>query len=180
MATANNARGFHVKGLTSFVLIIASVVMIVSGVLLYAGPHGPAARGWTFLWLGKGQWDGLHMTSALLFTIAALFHLIWNWGLLWGYLKNKAAAGLNLKLELAVALLVGVVFIGGTVLNVPPFSSFLQLRRTLGTMWSGPAGETPGGHGQGKGPGPAAGHGQGTGHGETAGQGHGAPGHGQP
>jgi len=152
MANASPSTRFNVKGFTSLVLLVASLVMAISGVVLYIGPGGPAARGWTLLWLGKGQWNHLHMTSALLFLVAAVFHLIWNWGLLWGYLKRKAKGGLNLKVELAVALLVGAVFVAGTILDVPPFRSFFQLKRAVGGLWSVPAGEAAPGHGLGHGP----------------------------
>jgi len=163
MAIATKRARFNVKGFTSFVLVVASGVMAASGIVLYVGPHGRVAHmtGWTSLGLGKGQWTNLHMTTALLFLIVAVFHLVWNWSLLWGYVKNKAAAGLNLKLELAVALLVGVVVVGGTIMDVPPFRSFIQLKRTIGNLWSGPAGDAAGGHGQGPGRGQGAGQGQG-------------------
>lgn len=166
MSDASKSARFNVKGFTSFVLAVAFLVLAVSGVVLFIGPRGRAAHaiGWTLLGLDRGQWNHVHMSGALLFLVASVFHLVWNWGMFWGYLKKKAA-GLNLKLELAVALLIGVVLVCGTILDAPPFSSFFELKRTINGCWAASADETtPGdGHGRGQGHGGGQGRGQGRG-----------------
>ena len=163
MSTLCEARTtcFNYKGFTSLVLMIAFLVMSLSGILLYAGPHGPAP-GWTFLGFGKGVWKDLHMTSATLFLIAAVFHLIWNWSMFWGYIKKKAEASLNLKLEMLVALIVGVALVAGTACKVPPLSTIVEMKRTLGGLWGGGEARPPAGHGQSPAAGHPAGEGQGT------------------
>jgi len=164
MSNAPRPPRFNVKAFTSLVLTVALLLVGVSGVVLYVGPHGRVAHttGWTLLGLGKGPWTHLHMTGALLFLIAASFHLVWNWGLLWGYIKKRAAVGLNLKAELAAALVIGAVVVGGTILDIPPFRSFIQLKRTINNCWT-TADAPAGGHGQGQGPGGGQGRGQGGG-----------------
>ena len=156
---------FNVKGFTSLVLMIAFLVLDASGIVLFIGPHGRVAHstGWTLLGLDKGQWMHLHLTTALLFLMAALFHLIWNWGMFWGYIKKKAARGLNLKLEMAVALVIGVLLVGGTIMDVQPFRGFVQLKRTIGNSWA--VGDDEHGSGQGMGQGRGRGGGQGQGRG---------------
>jgi hypothetical protein len=142
------AACFNYKGFTSFVLMIAFLALGLSGVLLYVGPHGPAARDWTFLGLGTRGWNHLHLTTAALFLLAALFHLVWNWSMFWGYIKRRAAAGLNLKLELLLALVIGVAVVAGTVYDVPPFSSIVEWKRALGNAWGSGEIGPPSGHGQ--------------------------------
>jgi hypothetical protein len=124
--------------------MIAFLAMAVSGVLLYVGPHGPVARNWTFLGLGKRDWNHLHMTTATLFLVAFIFHMIWNWSMFWGYIKKKAEAGVNLKIELLAAFLIGAIVIGGTIYDAPPFSLIIKWNQTLRKSWGGEPGRRHG------------------------------------
>ena len=194
MDQSKKSARFNVKAFTSLILMATFLVIAISGVVLYIGPHGRVAHttNWTLLGLNKGQWNHLHMTGALLFLIAAVFHLVWNWGMFWGYIKKKGKAGLNLKIELALALILGIVVVAGTIVDIVPFSSFFELKRTINSHWAPPSdgevgpgrgqgrgqGQGPGygqgrGQGQGRGLGPGRGKGQGLGHGQGQGQGRG-------
>jgi hypothetical protein len=113
---------FNVKGFTSLVLMVAFLIMAVSGIMLYVSPRGRVANwtDWTILGLGKHEWAAMHMNSVFIFLIASIFHLVWNWKMFWGYIKKKAA-GLNLKIEMLLALIIGVLVVGGTIAYFPPF-----------------------------------------------------------
>ena len=112
------------------------------------------------LGLGKGGWNHLHMTSASLFLIAAVFHLVWNWSTFWGHIKKKGTPGLNLKVELVLALAIGAALVVGTIYEVPPFSSIVELKRTIGNSWGGGEMGPPGEDGQDAGHGPGEGQGR--------------------
>ncbi|NLE39111.1 MAG: DUF4405 domain-containing protein [Pirellulaceae bacterium] len=137
-------RRFNVKGFTSLVLTIAFLIVTVSGVCLYASPRGRVANwtDWTLLGLGKHDWSAVHMNSVVLFLIAAVFHLIWNWTMFWGYIK-KRAGGLNLRLEMFVALVIGLVFVSGPLRDLPPFSSLVAANEAIKNYWEQQAAESP-------------------------------------
>ena len=140
MSSKTNGKRFDVKSLTSLTLTVAFLGITVTGIMLYVAPHGPTARDWTFWGLGKRDWNHLHMTLAALFMIATVFHLIWNWSMLWGYIKKRTEAGLNRKLELVCSILIGVVVVTGTLYDIPPFSSIIQWKQTLSGSWGGDEG----------------------------------------
>ena len=67
-----------------------------------------------------------------------------NWQIFWNYIRKKAT-GLNLKLEMAVAVLLTAVLVAGTLTQVPPFSSTSALNDTIKDYWEQdvPAGPAP-------------------------------------
>ena len=137
-------RHFNVKGFTSLVLTVAFLIVTVSGVCLYASPRGRVANwtDWTLLGLGKHDWSAVHMNSVVLFLIAAVFHLIWNWTMFWCYIKKKTG-GLNLRLEMFLALVIGLVFVSGTLRDLPPFSSLVAANEAIKDHWEAWAAESP-------------------------------------
>jgi hypothetical protein len=94
--------------------------------------------------LDKHGWGAIHMNACLLVLIAAGVHLALNWRVFLSYIKRKAA-GLNLKIEMAAALLITAIVVTGTVLQVPPFSSTTALNEKIKAYWEqgAPAGPAP-------------------------------------
>jgi len=130
-------RKFQMKGFTSLLLAFSFMVLVFSGVILYFTPQGMIAHwsNWTLFGLGKEQWADIHICDSLLFLIATILHLYLNWRIFWSYIKKKAA-GLNLKRELAAALVVTVVVVAGTHFSVPPLSNIIDWNSQIKRYWA--------------------------------------------
>ena len=98
-------RKFHWKVFVSFYVVFSFLALAVSGIVLYVAPPGRIANWsiWTLGALSKAQWQAVHTIVALLFIVAAGFHLYFNWKVLMAYLRSKLAEGLRMKWELAGA-----------------------------------------------------------------------------
>jgi len=130
---------FHYRGFISFTLLVSFLVMCISGVVLYICPSGRIAHwtDWRLLGLTKESWDAVHTISSLLFLIVAIFHLfLFNWRAFWNYIKRKTQAGIRLKKELAIALILNIIILVGTIAYVPPFSSIMDLGGQIKESWA--------------------------------------------
>ena len=138
-------RSFSMRGFTSLLLTLSLLAMTFAGVMLYLSPRGRVANwtDWALLGLGKEQWSSVHMNASLLFVIVAVLHLVLNWSVFFSYLKKKAAAGLNMKKELALATLIALVWVAGTIAEVPPFSSVVALNDDIKDYWEQQATRAP-------------------------------------
>ena len=108
---------FQLRGFTSILLSLSFIVVVATGLVLWLS-HSPQTFG-----IGKGVWKHTHIFTSLLMLIAGLIHLWLNWKVLWSYLWNKTAGGLNQTRELALAVIVMAVvlvpgFFGGH--GMPP------------------------------------------------------------
>ena len=136
---------FHWKVFTSFYVVFSFVVLAVSGIVLYIAPPGRIANWsiWRIALLSKAQWQSVHTIVALLFLVAAGFHIYFNWRVLVAYLKSKLHEGLRMKRELASASAAGILLLTATVAGVPPFSTVMTLGETAKNSWSTTATEPP-------------------------------------
>ena len=142
-ATTQERRSFRWRGLTSFVVTLAFLVLATTGVILYVSPQGRVANwtDWTVLGLDKEQWAAVHTTSALLFVIASAFHIYFNWDVLVSYVVRKRR--LHLKRELAVAAAVVTVVFAGTAAGIPPFSNIADLNDRIKAHWESRSVQAP-------------------------------------
>lgn len=121
---------FQFKGFTSLLLSLFFLALSVSGVILYLTPRGRMANwtGWTMLGLEKQAWQALHIGVALLFLVAAVVHLVFNWGMFWGYLKK-------LRFEALAALLIAG-FVGvASVQGLAPFGILMTWNNQIKDYW---------------------------------------------
>lgn len=128
---------FHYKGFVSFLMALGFGVLTVSGAVLYIAPRGRVANwtGWSLGGIEKENWAALHVVVALLVVVAAVFHLLFNWRIFWGYLKTRVESGLNKKRELAAALGVTLLVAGGTLWGLQPFQSVTRLSEQIKDSW---------------------------------------------
>jgi uncharacterized protein DUF4405 len=138
-------RRFSMRGFTSLLLTLSMLVMAFAGVMLYLTPRGRVANwtDWTLVGLGKEQWATLHMNASLLFVIVAVLHLVLNWSIFLSYLKKKTAAGLHMKKELALAMLIALVCVAGTITELPPFGAVAALNDDIKDYWEQRATRAP-------------------------------------
>jgi len=128
---------FHMRGLTSFIVTWSFLIVLATGCVMYATPQGRVAHwtGWTFLGLGKEECSGVHMVASIAFIVAAGFHLYFNWGIFASYFKTKMRSGFNLKREFAVATVLTLAVLGGTILNIPPFGLVARWNEDIKVYW---------------------------------------------
>jgi len=124
------------------------VPLILTSIVLYVVPEGRVAywSDWRFLGLSKTQWGDIHTTLGFLFLAAGCLHLFYNWKPVTAYLKNRAKQLKVFTPAFSVALLANLVFIGGTLLNVPRFSTILDFGASFKEAAAVKYGEPPYGH----------------------------------
>lgn len=122
-------------------LFYSTVMIIVSGIVLYIMPHGRVAyfTGWTFLGLGKDAWDNLHVVFGILMVIVAVWHIVVNWKVLKKYLIAK---------ESLFSLLIVVFIIFGTVNNLQPFKAVSDFEEYVKSLWPQNKYQIPIAHGE--------------------------------
>lgn len=133
------------RQITSIVLFLSTLIMAITGVVMFAMPgHGPGSGGSHFLGLDKGQHKELHIVFMIPLVVAAVLHVVWNFRPLVSYLKLRSPARNRQTLGIAVAVAIVLLFAGGTLARVEPFTRFVQLGHRLSHGGSGP-GQIPGG-----------------------------------
>ena len=123
----------NLRKITSLTLLCSFVLLVVTSIVLYIVPEGRIAywSDWRLLWLTKTQWADVHTNSGFLFLAAGLLHLWYNWSPIITYMKNKAKELRIFTPAFTVALLVNSIFILGTLLHLPPFSTILSFGQSF-------------------------------------------------
>ena len=121
----NKKMKISIRSFITLLLTFCFIMLALSGIFLYVAPQCRVAEeiGWRMLGLKKDQWASIHMTSALVFLILSIIHLlIYNWKTFVAYLKPRASRILSMRPELLFSLLAAVTLLIGAALIVPPFS----------------------------------------------------------
>ncbi|MDX1809758.1 MAG: DUF4405 domain-containing protein [Sulfurospirillaceae bacterium] len=130
---------------TSLSITISFIVMVYSGIFLFISPKGRVANwtNWEILGLTKHQYISLHITFMVLFIVGMLLHLYLNWSPLMSYLKNKERIFSLFTKEFVLALGLALVFIFGTLYQIPPFKTFVNFEDTIKAGWEKKQNEPP-------------------------------------
>ena len=141
----NRRLKFRVRALTSVLITSAFVVLLVSGIILFAAPPGRVANwtNWALLGLRKSEWAGLHITFSALFLLATILHLVFNWRPLVSYFRLRLGEATELRWEWAAALVLAIAVYAGTRANVPPFSSLIAYSESWRESWETPRQRAP-------------------------------------
>ena len=143
-------KKFSWRGWTTFVTVIAFIVDLISGIILYISPPGRVANwtNWQVWGLSKEQWGAIHTIFGyvLLFIIAV--HIYYNWKMLWHFIWSKVRKAVNLRKEMVGAALVCLIVFMGTLWEMPPFSSTMELGEYFKDSWEENKAETPVAHGE--------------------------------
>ncbi|MEA2029086.1 MAG: DUF4405 domain-containing protein [Campylobacterota bacterium] len=136
------------KKITSLVMLWAMIVMTYTGVMLFIAPPGRVAHwaNWELLGMSKELYGQLHTTFMVLFIVATILHLYYNWKPLTSYMKNQAKKLVIFTKEMIVATALTLLFIVGTVYEVAPFSSFLNFGEDVKESWEKDYGTAPYSH----------------------------------
>lgn len=132
-----NNKGFKWRGFATFLLALGMLVEIVSGIVLYITPPGRFANwtNWTFWGIDKHMWGAIHTVFGYLLLIIIALHLYFNWRVILHFTWNKLRHTFNLKWELAIAVLIAVLVFAGTLWNVPPFSTVMDIGNEAKLSW---------------------------------------------
>lgn len=137
-------KAFQWRSLASFILSITFIVLLVTGIVLYIAPRGRTANwtNWMFGGLDKEQWAAVHINLSLLFVLFGVVHIVLNWRPLWAYIKKKSG-GLNRVPEMAVAIVLSLFFIVGSIVLLPPFSNVMDVNMAMKDYWERNAAVAP-------------------------------------
>ena len=128
---------FKLRGMTTFLVTISFIVDTLSGIILYVAPPGRIAHwtDWTCWGLDREEWVAIHTIFGYLLLIIVGLHLYYNWRTFINFLWHKVFRALNLKRELYVATLISLGVFLGTLWNLPPFSTTMDLGEKAKDSW---------------------------------------------
>jgi hypothetical protein len=126
-----------IKKVVSLTLGFSFLVMSVTGLFLYIIPKGRVSHwaDWKMLGLNKGQYIDLHITSMVLFMVVGVWHIYYNWKPIVSYLKNSTKKVTFFKKEFLIALVLNILFVGGTLVNIQPFQGILDFGHYAKNYW---------------------------------------------
>lgn len=125
------------RNLSSFFLTLSSIIILVSGIVLFVAPPGRYAHAvdWRILGIDKGQWEAVHTLFSFVAVIFATIHLVINWKALVNYLWDRAKHAYRLKRELTISIVLTLIIGVGTILAWPPFSTIMDWGEVFSNTW---------------------------------------------
>lgn len=134
------ASGFNLRSFTSFLLVISTFIMSLSGFILYVAPPGRIADWgtWKLMLFTKAEWQILHTIFSYLFFILVIIHLFFiNRKTFLTYIKSKLKAGLNRRWEMVAAITISLLIFAGALRSWTPFSPVMKFGDKLKESWEG-------------------------------------------
>ncbi len=129
-------------------MLFSFVLLVLTSIILYIVPHGRVAywSDWHLWGLSKIQWGNMHVNLGFLFLLSGSLHIFFNWKPLIAYMKNKSRTLQIFTANFTVALVL-VLFVGiGTLMNIPPMSTVINLGEVFKERAAEKYGEPPYGH----------------------------------
>lgn len=119
------------KKITSLTMLLSFVVMSYTGIILFVAPPGRVANwiNWKILGLTKTEYSNLHSTMMVLFVIASILHIYYNWRPIKNYLSNRAKQIVIVTKEMVIATLLVTLFVCATLTLTPPFFKLFNMGR---------------------------------------------------
>ena len=126
-------KPLNYRAFASILTGFSFILMTVTGLVLFFTPSCRIARdtSWSVLGYNKDQWIDVHIWFSIVFVIASIFHIYFNWAVLVCYFKAKVRRGLSLRAEWIVALAACGIIYAGTIYEVPPFSTLMAWKDTF-------------------------------------------------
>lgn len=125
------------RSLTSLSVMAGFLIMSLSGVVAFVNPQGRIAfwTDWSMFGLTKEQWGDIHILSSLLFVVAGVIHIYYNWRPLMNYLGQKVSSGRKHQREIVVTILLSLVIVVSAIWRIPPLSYLLDLNAYVKELW---------------------------------------------
>jgi hypothetical protein len=136
------------RNFISLTAMVSFAVLVLTGIVLFVQPHGRVAYwvDWRLLGLSKTQWDSTHINAGILFLLAIVFHIYYNWRSIALYLKDKAGRLWVNNRPLGIALLITALVVCGTIAGTPPFCWVMDLNESIKGSAARTYGKPPYGH----------------------------------
>ena len=131
-------KRFDWKSFISFGLFFSFFVIALTGLALYIAPPGRVAKwvNWELIGLSKEGWQALHTNFSYLFLVLSIFHLFSiNWKVFLSYVKKRAGSGIHRKKELAAGTILFLVVFLGTLFQVPPMQTVMDIGEYFTESW---------------------------------------------
>jgi len=137
-----------VRRTASLTSLITFVFIVLTSISLFIAPQGKIAywSNWTFLGLTKEQWGAVHINLGILFIISLCFHIYFNWKAVLLYLKTKTMELKFFTKEFNISLAIVFVFIFGTLVQLPFFSTIIDFNDKIKENAAIKYGQPPYGH----------------------------------
>ncbi len=84
-----------------------------------------------FLTAHSNTVSNLHTVFGFLFIVSSIIHIIYNFRIIISYIVNKKSTKKSIKKEFVVTLIFSTVMLFGTILFIPPFSTVLNIGKTI-------------------------------------------------
>lgn len=138
----------NMRKITSMTMLVSILLLCVNSVVLYIVPEGRVAywADWHLIGLTKSQWGDQHITVGVLFLVASILHVFYNWSPIVAYMKNKAKEIKVFTGSFNVALILTILVAVGTYYEVPPMSTILDIGSAIKDGGAEKYGEPPYGH----------------------------------
>ncbi|MGD9161176.1 MAG: DUF4405 domain-containing protein [Desulfobacteraceae bacterium] len=121
------------RKITSLTLFLSGIVLFINSLVICLGPptHVAHFSGWLTMGLTKCQWNAMHLMSGILFIIAMIFHVYFNWKPMVSYMKNKKNKTLFSTRAFIISFLLTAYVCTGAVLELPPMGQFINWLRSV-------------------------------------------------
>lgn len=126
-----------VRKTTSFLMLFSFLIMTFSGAMLFISPFGRLSMmiDWKIMYLNKMDYQALHLTFMILFTVAGILHIVYNWKPIKAYLKNRSKKMVIFTKEMIIASLITVGLFAATVNHIEPLESFVKMNKSFNDYW---------------------------------------------
>lgn len=138
----------NIRKITSLTALISFVLLIMTSLILYTVPAGRVAywANWRLWGLSKEQWGAVHINLGFLLLVAMLLHIYYNWQPMISYMKSKTKQFRLFTADFNVSLFITLLVFFGTLADVPPMSSIVNLGNKISEDANLHYGEPPYGH----------------------------------
>jgi hypothetical protein len=128
---------FKFRAFTALIVLWSFIIENVTGIVLYIVPPGRIAHwtNWKLWGFTKEQWAALHTIFGYIFLIFAVIHIYYNWKPILNYIKKKVKAGLRMRMELTVSLIISILVFVATAVSIPPFSTVMDFGTKMKNSW---------------------------------------------
>lgn len=137
-----------IRRITSLTALLAFAILMLTSIILYIVPQGRVAywSNWQLWGLSKTQWGNIHINIGILFLIAILLHIYYNWKPILSYLKNPMRQLKIFTKDFNIALILTLFVALGTYLEIPPVVWLLDVSSAIKDSAAIKYGEPPYGH----------------------------------
>lgn len=126
------------RKVTSFIMLYSFIIMVLSGIMLFISPFGRLSMmiKWEMFGLDKMQWQALHLIFMLIFTLAGITHILYNWKPIKNYLKNRSKKLVVFTSSHIVAIAITASLFYVTINHMEPFESFVKMNKSFNEYWT--------------------------------------------